>query len=112
MYSWRLFHPGRLARPALLSSTLFRTTIAIFFVSILGGPAVVSRAADEPQPDPAGIATGDKTNVVDVGGNTFVVAEPTDKTDPDYAKKKADFDTYQDQATKEPLAVKLADDVG
>ena len=32
-----------------------------------------------PAPDPAGIATGDKTAVVDAGGNAFVVAEPTDK---------------------------------
>src|SRR5215470_8192351 len=112
MYSWKLFHLGRLARPMLLSSTLFRTTFALFFFSILGGPAVVSRAADEPQPDPAGIATGDKSTAIDAGGNPFVVPEPTDKTDPDYAQKKKAFDEYQDQAAKEPLAVKLADTVG
>src|ERR1700694_1334838 len=64
------------------------------------------------QPDPAGIATGDKTNAVDAAGNSFVVAEPTDKSDPDYATKKKAFDDYQAQATKEPLAVKLADSVG
>ncbi len=112
MYSWRLFHLKHLARPMLLSSTLFRTTVALFFVSILNGPAVVSRAADEPQPDPAGIATGDKTTAIDAAGNAFVVSEPTDQADPDYAKKKADFDAYQDQLTKEPLAAKLADTVG
>src|SRR5215470_3057879 len=112
MYSWKLFHLGRLARPMLLSSTLFRTTFALFFFSILGGPAVVSRAADEPQPDPAGIATGDKSTAIDAGGNPFVVPEPTDKTDPDYAQKKKDFDDFQAQAAKEPLAVKLADAVG
>src|SRR4029077_10887963 len=48
----------------------------------------------------------------DGGGNAFVVAEPTDKTAPDYAQKKKDFDEYQSQAAKEPLAVKLADTVG
>ena len=42
----------------------------------------------------------------------FAVTAPTDKTDPDYAKNKKDFDDYQSQAAKEPLAVKLADSVG
>jgi Amt family ammonium transporter len=64
------------------------------------------------QADPAGIATGDKTNAVDAGGNAFVVTEPTDKADPDYATKKKAFDEYTAQAAKEPLAVKLADSVG
>ena len=68
--------------------------------------------ADDPKPDPAGIATGDKTTVVDGAGNTFMVAEPTDKNAPDYAAKKKDFDEFQAQAAKEPLAVKLADAVG
>src|SRR5262249_20193528 len=58
------------------------------------------------------IATGDKTNVVDAGGNAFVVAEPTDKTSPDYDKNKKAFEEYKAQAEKEPLAVKLADAVG
>jgi Amt family ammonium transporter len=81
-------------------------------------PAAAAAAAPPPAapappaPDPAGIATGDKTNAVDAGGNAFVVSEPTDKTDPDYAKKKKDFDEYQAQAAKEPLAMKLADSVG
>ena len=69
-------------------------------------------AASEPKPDPAGIATGDKSSVMDAGGNSFVVSEPTDKADPDFAKKKKDFDEYQAQAAKEPLAAKLADAVG
>jgi ammonium transporter, Amt family len=68
--------------------------------------------AQQPKPDPAGLTTGDKTTVVDGGGNSFVVAEPTDKTAPDYPQKKKDFDDYQGQAAKEPLAVKLADTVG
>src|SRR5712692_6802938 len=39
-------------------------------------------AAQEPQRDPAGTATGDKHQALDAAGNPFVVAEPTDKTCP------------------------------
>src|SRR5580700_10030347 len=74
--------------------------------------AVPCFADDGPKPDPAGTATGDKTTVVDGAGNSFVVAEPTDKTAPDYAANKKAFDEYQAQVAKEPLAVKLADSVG
>jgi Amt family ammonium transporter len=72
----------------------------------------IAQQPPEPKPDPAGVATGDKTSVVDAGGNSFVVAEATDKTASDYAQKKKDFDEYQSQAAKEPLAGKLADSVG
>ncbi|MDR3568133.1 MAG: ammonium transporter [Syntrophobacteraceae bacterium] len=68
--------------------------------------------ASEPTPDPAGIATGAKADAVDAGGTPFVVSEPTDKQDPEYAKKKQEFTDYEAQAKKEPLAVKLADTVG
>jgi Amt family ammonium transporter len=68
--------------------------------------------ADDPKPDPAGIATGDKSNAVDGGGTAFMVTEPTDKTAPNYAQAKKDFDDFKAQADKEPLAVKLADTVG
>src|SRR5216684_3946157 len=72
-------------------------------------PAV---AAQEPQRDPAGTATGDKQQAVDAAGNSFVVAEPTDTSAPDYAEKKKAYEEYQAMAAKEPLAVKLADSVG
>jgi Amt family ammonium transporter len=65
-----------------------------------------------PKPDPAGIATGDKTNAVDGGGTSFIVSEPTDKAAPTYQQAKKDFDDFQAQAAKEPLAMKLADSVG
>jgi ammonium transporter, Amt family len=74
--------------------------------------APAAAAAPEPKPDPAGISTGDKSNAIDAGGNSFVVSEPTDKSDPDYAKKKKEFEEYQAQAAKEPLTLKLADSVG
>jgi Amt family ammonium transporter len=79
---------------------------------MLTGLSTFSLADDGPKPDPSGTATGDKAAAVDAAGNPFVVPEPTDKSAPDYAKNKKDFDDYQAQAAKEPLAVKLADDVG
>ncbi len=80
-------------------------------IATIAGSSTVC-LADEPKPDPAGIATGDRTAAVDAGGNSFVVAEPTDKNDPDFAAKKKAFDEYQAAAAKEPLAIKLADSVG
>ena len=79
----------------------------------LGAPAM---RADDPKPDPAGTATG---VAADVPG--FVVTAPADlsaddKKDKDKVKayddaKKA-FDDYTKQSSVEPLAVKLADNVG
>jgi ammonium transporter, Amt family len=90
---------------------LLKAAVAIMLTQWLIGPVIIARA-DEPKPDPAGIATGDKTVTSDAGGNSFVVTEPTDKAAPDYAKNKQAFDEYQAQAAKEPLAMKLADNVG
>src|SRR3984885_12592202 len=91
-----------------LASVGGRVLIAIWIFAALTAFGL----ADDPKPDPAGTATGDKTTAVDAAGNPFVVPEPTDKTAPDYAKNKKDFDDYQAQAAKEPLAAKLADSVG
>jgi Amt family ammonium transporter len=72
--------------------------------------------ADDPKPDPAGIATG---VAADVPG--FVVSAPADLSADDAkdpAKKKAyddakkAADDYAAQAKIEPLAVKVADGVG
>ena len=90
---------------------LLKAVLAMLFAQILSGPVFIA-FADEPQPDPAGIATGDKTSTSDAAGNSFIVTEPTDKSAPDYAKNKKTFDEFQAQATKEPLAMKLADNVG
>ncbi len=90
---------------------ILERAMALLGIALIAGSLTVC-FADDPKPDPAGIATGDKTSVVDAGGNAFVVTEPTDKTDPDYATKKKAFDEYQAQVAKEPLAVKLADSVG
>jgi Amt family ammonium transporter len=85
--------------------------VALVFAQILCGP-LGAAMADQTQPDPAGTATGDRSSAADAAGNPFVVPEPTDPTAPDYSKLKKDFDEYQAQAAREPLALKLADDVG
>jgi Amt family ammonium transporter len=74
--------------------------------------AAPAAAPAEPQPDPAGTATGDRNNAVDASGTPFMVAEPTDKTAPDYAEQRKAFDEFTAQLAKEPLAGKLADTVG
>jgi ammonium transporter, Amt family len=81
---------------------------AILVLCLLG---FVNTTAHAQQPDPAGVATGDKTNVVDAAGNSFVAAAP-DASDPDFANKKKAYDEYQAQLGREPLAAKLADAVG
>jgi Amt family ammonium transporter len=90
--------------------TILGRATALWAIALIAGSLTVCFAND-PKPDPAGIATGDRTNVLDAGGNAFVITEP-DKNDPDYTAKKKAFDEYQAQVAKEPLAVKLADSVG
>src|SRR6266849_6522294 len=91
------------------SSSKWSCVAVLFILLYVVIPAV---AAQEPQRDPAGTATGDRQHAIDAGGNSFVVAEPTDKTAPDYAAKKKAYDEYQAQVAREPLAVRLADAVG
>jgi len=100
---------ARLSRLLRHQSSL-STAFTVAAIGILVALFIPSSFAQSP--DPAGIATGDKTNVQDAAGNPFVVSEPADKAAPDYAEKKKAFDEYQAQASKEPLAVKLADSVG
>src|SRR5207344_2489910 len=45
-------------------------------------------------------------------GTPFVVPAPPDPSAPDYAQKKKDYDEFQAQLAKEPLAGKLADHLG
>jgi Amt family ammonium transporter len=94
-----------------LKRRVVRIMVAILCGCALAGPVALA-FADPPQRDPAGIATGDKTSTSDAGGNPFVVPEPTDKNAPDYAQAKKAFDEFQTQVAREPLAVKLADNVG
>lgn len=82
------------------------------FCSLAGARAL----ADDPKPDPAGTATG---TISDVPG--FMVMAPADLSADDakdaakakkYADDKKAADDYAAQAKLEPLAVKLADNVG
>jgi Amt family ammonium transporter len=75
-------------------------------------PAAATAPAPEPKPDPAGTVTGDRSNVFNAAGDSFMISEPTDKSDPDYAKKRKEFEEFQAQAAKEPLTLRLADSVG
>jgi ammonium transporter, Amt family len=100
-----------IGRPAGRRPPVLKRLMILFAIGIAAGSLTIC-LADDPKPDPAGIMTGDKTHALDAGGNPFVVTEPTDKKDPDYAAKRKAFDEFQAQAAKEPLAVKLADSVG
>ncbi len=91
-----------------LRSVCVRSALAVSILAVMLTPGM----AQQSKPDPAGLATGDKTTVVDAGGNSFVVAQPTDKSAPNYSQSKKEADEFQAQAVKEPLAVKLADTVG
>jgi ammonium transporter, Amt family len=100
----RRLHRSRSLTLSFLAALMLALTLATVTIPCL--------AVEPPKPDPAGTATGDRSSTTDAAGNSFAVTEPTDTTSPDYAKNKKDFDEYQAQAEKEPLAVKLADDVG
>src|SRR6266851_3750648 len=112
MDEWKKGNTMQSVVKRLRGSLLLRGAATLLAVLVLGGLGAPFVSAEEPQRDPAGTATGDKTSAVDAGGNSFVVSEPTDKTAPDYAEKKKAYDEYQAQLAKEPLAAKLADAVG
>jgi ammonium transporter, Amt family len=98
-------------RRRVVARAVVAGALAMSIIAAAGGGSPC-RADEEPKPDPAGIATGDRASVYDAGGTAFVVAEPTDKTAEDYVQKKKDFDEYTAQVEKEPLVAKLADAVG
>jgi ammonium transporter, Amt family len=91
---------------------LRRSAVVLLSTLVLGCWLTPCFADEGPAPDPAGTATGDKTSTTDAAGSAFVVAAPTDPNAPDYAQRKRDYDDYQAQLAKEPLAAKLADHVG
>jgi Amt family ammonium transporter len=93
-------------------SVFLRCAILFFATVVLGGLLTPCFADDGPAPDPSGTATGDKTTTTDAAGTPFVVPAPPDPSAPDYAQKKKDYDEFQAQLAKEPLAGKLADHLG
>ena len=90
----------RAERRSLRLSLMSACATILLTAGMLAGLSTASFADDGPKPDPSGTATGDKTTAVDAAGNPFVVAEPTDKSAPDYAANKRAFDEYQAQAAK------------
>jgi Amt family ammonium transporter len=100
------------ARRRQLGGWFLREATMLALTAGLLAVALMPCQAQDPKPDPAGIATGDKTAVIDAGGNPFVVTEPADKKSPDYAAGKKAADDFNAQASREPLAIKLADSVG
>lgn len=63
--------------------------------------------------DPGGSSKiGAAADAQDGQANTFVVTEPIDKSDAEYAEKLKAYQDFQSAAQREPLAVKLADSVG
>src|SRR6266480_147798 len=95
-----------------VQSVFLQLTTASALIFGISNFAFAQEPATEPKPDPAGVATGNKSSVIDAGGNSFAVSEPTDPKAADYAEKKQAYDEYQAQLAKEPLAGKLADAVG
>jgi len=84
--------------------------VGVLLISVLAFQPVAAQSG--PAPDPAGIATGDRTSVSDAGGTPFVPPEPGDPSAPDYAAKKKAYDEFRAAADREPLTMKLADSVG
>ncbi len=102
-----------MTRPSGKKSWLRATLLGLALICSFGSARLL---ADDPKPDPSGASTG---VAADVPG--FVVAAPADLSADDAkdaAKKKAyddakkAADDYAAQAKVEPLAVKLADNVG
>ena len=67
-------------------------TLAASLVTL--GTGSVCRADDEPKPDPAGIATGDRASVYDAGGTAFVRRRADGQDGGGLRQKKKDFDEY------------------
>src|SRR5438045_578107 len=99
-----------------LTSVHAQSTNAMAGMDMTNAPAAAAPASTDPKPDPNGGSTGVAS---DVPG--FVVSEPTALAGDDlkdtnavakYTDAKKAFDEYTAQAKLEPLAVKLADNVG
>jgi len=99
------------ARHTLRHWLLQSAITSLLLAGVFGVCSTPCFADESPKPDPAGIATGDKTSVQDAAGNLFIPATP-DPSSPDFAAQKKAYDEFQAQSAKEPIAMKLADSVG
>ncbi len=109
-------HPDNKTSMSNWFSRLSRSRAALLGLTLLCSLPVPHLRADDPKPDPAGTATG---TIADVPN--FVVSAPADLMADDkkdaakvkaYEDAKKAADDYTKQAALEPLAVKLADNVG
>src|SRR5215471_18898858 len=83
--------PGMCSLPAIVRGAVRRLVMAACALVVClcsTQPLAAQATVPPPVPDPAGIATGDRTSVADAGGNAFVIAEPTDSAAADYSEKK------------------------
>ncbi len=99
------------AKHTLHRSLMPGVAIILLLAGLFGISSTLCFADAGPRPDPAGIATGDRTSVQDAAGNALVPATP-DPTSPDFAAQKKTYDDFQAQMAKEPIAGKLADSLG
>ena len=83
--------------------------------------AAAAPAPAGPTPDPQGYATGAAGDAADASNTHFVISAPSDLSDDDkkdtnkvaaFNDAKKAFDDFTANSAKEPLAVRLADDVG
>ncbi len=83
--------------------------------------AAAPAASTEPTPDSQGYATGAAGDAADASNTHFVISAPTELTGDDlkdtnkvatYKDAKKQFDDFTAQSKAEPLAMRLADDVG
>jgi Amt family ammonium transporter len=100
-----------IARHTLRRSLMPGVAMILLLAGMFAVGSTLCFADDGPKPDPAGIATGDRTSEQDAAGNLLVPATP-DPTSPDFAAQKKAYGEFQAQMAKEPIAAKLADSLG
>ncbi|HEY9156126.1 MAG TPA: hypothetical protein VIM69_13400, partial [Opitutaceae bacterium] len=100
----------------LKHSSLKWLRIAAVGFAIVCSLAVPGARADDPKPDPAGTSTGVASDLPNFTVSAPADLSAADKADPAkvkaYADAKKAADDYATQAKAEPLALKLADNVG
>ena len=107
-----------------LSSVRAQSTNSMAGMETTNAPAATNAAAAAPAaptPDAQGYATGAAGDAADASNTHFVISAPSDLSDDDkkdtnkvsaYNDAKKAFDDYTTQSKTEPLAIRLADDVG
>ena len=96
-----------------LRGSLFLRYAVLFFATVMLGGCLTPCFADGTRARSLGHGNRRQNhNHATRRATPFVVPAPPDPSAPDYAQKKKDYDEFQAQLAKEPLAGKLADHVG